>query len=411
MQKRRQVWICVLIVVSVFFAPSFLRAQDTVADVCMHSFERYAHSGPRDPDEALQLPVYPWEPVVEVSNHLPENYYLSHIELARYHDADTEIWISAVSVENTNWPIDAPYAPNVIKESQRIWVVYSTQTHQVKIISTEIQESPLIVYQLFVDNNGAVWGSIVPKDTSEAGSFPVLSVFNGDRQRFELAEEIVEIPINSYPMIAPSPDNNLLWILVNNDALYAFDPETQTVSQKVDLSGIEPDYITTSPDGTLYFSTSLGNPTAPGYASLEQVSLYQFFPETNELIQVILPHEWPVYRGLLADRAGRLWLGSIGFRDTDDVWHLMYPNSEQFFEYPLTISRTFPTLLFESSDGKLWYTNWWDGGIWYNGTAWYDPQTGEGCMFTNTTSSLLEDTEQQLWLVANGNLYKQKLIP
>ena len=40
------------------------------------------------------------------------------------------------------------------------------------------------------------------------------------------------------------------------------------------------------------------------------------------------------------------------------------------------------------------------------GTAWYDPETGEGCMFTNIHGTIIEDDEQVLWMLLDEKLYK-----
>jgi hypothetical protein len=43
------------------------------------------------------------------------------------------------------------------------------------------------------------------------------------------------------------------------------------------------------------------------------------------------------------------------------------------------------------------------------GTAWYDPEAGKGCLFTNLASYIVEDANKQLWMVADGKLYRYPL--
>jgi hypothetical protein len=76
---------------------------------------------------------------------------------------------------------------------------------------------------------------------------------------------------------------------------------------------------------------------------------------------------------------------------------------------PIQYNWASPSPILESSDGRIWFSNNWDGGIWYLGTAWYDPYTGEGCMFTNLPASLVEDSTQRIWMVAGGELYSVQL--
>jgi hypothetical protein len=48
-------------------------------------------------------------------------------------------------------------------------------------------------------------------------------------------------------------------------------------------------------------------------------------------------------------------------------------------------------------------------GDMFTGTAWYNPETGEGCMFTSFSARITEDDQQQLWMFAGGKLYRLPL--
>lgn len=392
MKIKKYKLFCFLLVIFILANSVWTQSQDVQNLNCIHSFNRFAYEGPRDPNEEVYLPQAPWEVVTDGLQTMKEKeYFILDVALTRDNDLSQEIWLKIAS------------------QSDRKWLVYTPQTHEAKFIPVEIQVANVAVHDVYVDNKGVIWGALAPSSSSKATTLPVLSVFNESQQQFELIDEMFNVPINSNTTIVQSYDKNVIWVVVGNDALYAFDTDTRTIQKKSGLLNINPIYATSAHDGSLYFSTRLGNPTVPGYSSLKQEKIYQFSPEANELIQVTIPDEWPIYRGLLSDSEGRLWLGSIGFRDTNGRWNLLYPNSERFFKYPLTLASTLPTLLFESSDGRLWYTNWWDGGIWYQGTAWYDPSTRSGCMITNLVGSILEDTDRNLWMAVNGSLYRYAL--
>ena len=64
----------------------------------------------------------------------------------------------------------------------------------------------------------------------------------------------------------------------------------------------------------------------------------------------------------------------------------------------------------ESYDGILWYNKSLDDVI-ISGMAWFNPNTREGCMFTNIVSNIIEDSDRQLWLAADGKLFKYQLMP
>ncbi len=389
MQKRDTALKFTILFIFFLVPPSVLSQSP---DACLHSFQRFAYEGPRDPDETLQAPLPPWKPVPEVMNtSIDTDVSILDVVFAHSHLDQPELWISGSSGD------------------QLLWMIYSPQTSKIKFVSREIDGTDLLVHNLYVDSQGTLWGSLLLEPTSHAKTVPVLSRFNESQRRFELIEDMLEVPSTQPGFDEASivqTSDGILWILVSNDGLYAFKPDTQTFRKRADLTGIDPLQATAAVDDTLYFSTSLGDPREQGYATLQQVRMYQFIPQTDELIQVELPQNWPSYSGLHFDHERRLWLGVVGFRDEDEKWNLIYPDPERFIRSPLILSRTMPTLVFESSDGRLWYTNWWDGGIWDHGTAWFDPKTGEGCMFTNMASSIVEDSEGHLWLVANSTLYK-----
>ena len=55
----------------------------------------------------------------------------------------------------------------------------------------------------------------------------------------------------------------------------------------------------------------------------------------------------------------------------------------------------------ESSNGLLWYVEYHDMERLGEGTAWYDPEAGKGCLFTNL-ASYLAFTPQNLCPIARG---------
>ena len=67
-----------------------------------------------------------------------------------------------------------------------------------------------------------------------------------------------------------------------------------------------------------------------------------------------------------------------------------------------------PEIMLESSNGVLWFDRFTDNSQ-VDGTAWYNPETGQGCMFTNLVSTIAEDANHTLWFVARERLYKLSL--
>lgn len=178
---------------------------------------------------------------------------------------------------------------------------------------------------------------------------------------------------------------------------YRYNPATETSERRVELSEYPVVFVALAPDGSIYFS----NPIGVSRGVVVEGMILQFIPETDEVTVVDFPDEpWPIFREMLFDRSGRLWLGSTGYRDLDGNWHLMIPNPEEAFEHAGEYWWVRPFLLTESSDGRLWYIRHVDGQG--DGTAWYDPEIGEGCMFTDYPSNIVEDSNHQLWIIGGG---------
>jgi hypothetical protein len=393
---------------------------------CQKSFNTFAYQGPLFPSRGTGriLPSAPWQIESAIPSHPFEEYseYYLHFNVAitRTINDHREIWIKG--------DLFGGFA------SKAIVIIYQVETQKWEFLSLDVGDSGLRVNQLFVDSNGQVWGRTTWTANSSypnGENFPLLSKFNDTTRRFEAAYNVLEIPLireaidgdSTYylfdhrtQIILDHADN--FWIFVPSDDLYQYDPITQTTEKRADFTGSGIGSIALASDGTIYFTKSSRREitTNREYFTLPDDILFQFIPDTGEVSSVDMPDEgWPYSSGILVDHTGRLWLGSTAFREPDGTWHSMHPHPEAFFDVVENGSYSyvwgFPYPILESSDGKIWYYRFLDTSGWVDGTAWYDPETGEGCMFTNFGTNIVEDSQQQLWLVADGKLYRYPLNP
>ena len=65
--------------------------------------------------------------------------------------------------------------------------------------------------------------------------------------------------------------------------------------------------------------------------------------------------------------------------------------------------------MFESSDGRLWFSKYLDAPHLGEGTGWLNPQINAGCLITTRPTTLVEDDDQQLWIAVEGVLYSSDL--
>lgn len=381
---------------------------------CIKSFQEFAYSRPDlYPQIEIVLPSAPWEIEAKVPLQKIENYQVagSQVAASRSIDGKREIWlIQTLSPTNES---NQQYTNN--------FLVYQTELQNWETILAEIEDSGLFVDDIFVTSDGSIWGKTVWDITHERTDLekaPVLSKFNENTRRFEFAKGVLEIPwtlfsYGSFPWPEIVVDNkDVFWIFSENDGIYRYDPISQRTDKQADLLGLDVTEIALSPDGSIYFKVySEKIYSQESFFRLLDDMLYQFIPETKEIVSLKIPEEpWLIFSGMLIGHDNKLWLGAIGYREPEDNWHLIHPNPENMFVGAGDIYQAPPFIILESSNGILWYRNFlYDERA--DGTAWYDPQTREGCMFTNIAANIIEDPKQQLWLVADGKLFKYQLAP
>ena len=370
---------------------------------CVQSFHDFAYGGPplwsqRQTEYALAG----WReesPIPSGPENVPVEYPVFAVALSRVFHGEQEIWLSGVG------------------EDGLVWLIYRPASQEWENIPRRIGNTALLSGDLFLTNDGSVWsrtqGYSVPPDTETA---PVLSVFNEDTRRFETANVPLEIslrqerdyfyaqPVSPWPIIVLD-EQDIFWIIINFDGIYRFDPALRTVKQVIDLPEYPINEAALSKDGIMYFS----KPNETSSSTLDLFSLvdgmiFQVDLASGIIETISLPNEvWPVFSGMLVDRDRRLWFGSTGYRDSDETWHLIHPNPEEFFEHAGDHTWSMPQLILESSDGRLWYTRYLDGSG--EGTAWYDPVSDDGCLIWGASANVIEDENQRLWMVADEKLY------
>lgn len=373
---------------------------------CMQSFDDFAYGGPEYwSQRQTEHTLSGWQKESTVPpgpSNMPVEYPTFSVELSRVFHDEQEIWVSGVGQEGA------------------VWLIYKPASQEWESIPRRIGNTVLYPGDLFLTDDGTVWSRTQWHTQSESVDIEtasVLGIFNEDTRRFETAGVPIEIPVSQeteyyygqavlpWPEIIIDERNNF-WIFVSFDGIYHYDPVTQAVERVVNLSNIPINEAALATDGSIYLSkpNEFTNTTRTLF-TLTQGMLLHFKPGSDNIETITIPDEaWPVFSGMHVDRNGRLWLGSIGYRDLNETWHLIHSNTEKFFDNAGDPSWATPRLILESSDGRLWYTRYSDGGG--EGTAWYDPEVNDGCLILGHSSTIIEDSKQQLWMVANGTLYR-----
>lgn len=350
---------------------------------CLDSFHNFAYLEAEDHNFRMS-PRFPWR--VEAA--------IPGVDESTYKNVD--VWAALARTKNGK---------------QQIWLqegsfffVYNVETQNWEKISARILKTNHRVSDLFLTSDGTIWGGIStwsPIPLPHLG--PVLSKFNEDTKQFEAAIGGLDIQISKKQDIVLD-GQDVFWLFIKSDGIYRYHPEKQTTERQTDLREIDGVSTALSLDGDIYFQDI--------YPREQSDFLFRFIPKTKEIVPIDVSIEPWAYTGsysggMLVDQKGRLWLGTVGYMDMDGDWHITHPDIENYLK---TIGNPFwfpPTLIFQSSNGLLWYTEYQDMGMTGNGTAWYNPDTGKGCQFTNlTTYNLIEDAKNQIWAVFDGKLYR-----
>jgi hypothetical protein len=306
-------------------------------------------------------------------------------------------------------------------QEEAIWLIFKPATQEWEAIPRRIGNTILYSGDLFLANDGTIWSRTQwYNEPTNIETVSVLSIFNEETRRFETADVPVEIsvtqetryyfaqPVSTWSVIILDA-KGVFWIFVSFVGIYRYDPATQTAEQVLDLPNTPINEAAIGPDGSFYLSKPNESiSTNRSLASLTQGMLLHFKPSTGQIETIKTPNEeWPTFLGMRVDQHGQLWLGAIGYRDVNEHWHLIHPNPEEFFDHAGDHTWVTPELILESSDGRLWYRRYMDGSG--EGVAWYDPELKTGCLIWGTSSTVIEDSKQQLWMIAYGKLYSYSL--
>lgn len=389
---------------------SYLPIATPANETCIGSFADFAFTIPdiNGAPQDIFFPQTPWEPVSVLP--VGVDIYNQQVKAIRMVDNHVEIWTQA----NT---------PGLTPDQYR-FLVYRTDSKTWQEVPAKIQNSSRYVNNLYVTNDGLVWGSHREDSSSSTIQLPPLSRFDDKTMQFEFVYNVSSIPdgqkqsnsdINSEVMWDQIliDSRGIFWFFVYKDAIYSYDPGTQKVESHATLANYEIiQQINTSIDGSIYFVSYEGR----DYNYLQDGQIYRFVPSTGEITTIQTPHEhWPAFERILLDQSNRLWLDIFGWRNPDGTWEVFHPQLASFIRENANRSlwRWFipPQVFFESSDGRIWFriNRSSDSKNVRSGIAWFNPKTKTGCWFTSEGANILEDENHSLWMMIDGQLYRHPL--
>lgn len=373
-------------------------------DRCIKTFESYAYVMPIF-DSDIKAPLHPWKKESQIPSTQNETWSgASQVAGARVYRNQNEIW-----VRSYDFVIFLP--PKF--DDHREFLIYKSEEMIWETVSAELEGKDIYVGELFVTSGNRVWGKNIWHYTHEAKQdeqVPILSVFNDKTKRFEYVPNILELPLE----IATSSGkdgiriildrDDIFWIFAKDSGVFSFDTKTlELTTHRIDFD-LDISDADLAHDGSIYLHHIVY------YPEPNDVVLYQYFPTSNQLRSIKLPEEWMDFSGMEVDSEGNLWIGALGYRDIHGNWNDINSRFARMIErmpdgFPVW---GLPGIFLISSDGLLWYMRYADTSPQFQGNAWYDPNTGEGCMFTNSPSKIIE-FDGYMWLISDGHLYNYSI--
>lgn len=345
-----------------------------------------------------QKPTSPWT----VHASLPNNKNVfRNIKFIRYPkqkpESNAEIWM------------DGHYSQDI--------AVYLLESDEWKFVSKKVVGTDISIRDVYLANNGTIWGSNDWSSTKTAeNQGALLSQYNENTRRFEPVSSAFNIPLPlkfpqdlAYVRIQVALDSNdVFWFAVDGDALYTFDTSSKIFKKVIDLPLMFTFSMVVTAAGDIYLGNndrSITDKMGP-YKHMDPGSLMRYSNKTGQLTEVVLPNElWP-HRGLeLYEADNQLWINSVGYLDIQtETWRPLYSDLSVYFSGGVIWGS--PHLILRDSYGIYWFRLNYDE--LNHGLAWYDPVSDTGCMFTDSVATIQEDLQSNLWMVDEGSLYMLK---
>ena len=352
----------------------------------------------------VYLPQKPWS---EISlSQIPvikEDEYIVKQDIAgfRVYNGKEEIWIKNIIANSSN--------SNIIR-----YIVYFPKTEQWQEVSGMVGKNiDLAASLLFIAEDGSIWAQNKwlngQKNTFLADTLPILSKYNEKTNTFDFInnrEGVLGSTLFNYVQndtIILLDKSEYIWMFIRNDGVYKYDITKKEIKKISDLDNSTITSATLTKNNEIYFILmSYASSQWPSW-NIFKIDLEKEKVRTLDLTNSVLTNSFQNPSNVYSDNNDRLWIGGLGWLESDRItWIRLHP-SPTFITNASESTQTYwqnPQIILQSSDGKHWFNS-------DNGITSLDLQNKKWCWVTTYRSNLIEDNEQNLWMIADGKLYRR----
>lgn len=316
-----------------------------------------------------------------------------------------ESWDEIVKLNHETYAYIELLFTRIIRDEEELVyriVNHSQRTEKVFTINTESGEISELFHikpknRFYIDNDGIVWVLISKTNPENYKDYHELLYFDEQAQKLVPVVDdegiLVSAPIADLDI---GPDNDI-WVVLSysyeNRQIYRFSPATGKAT-----AYMEPG---------IYSSIDVDN-----YNNLYILRYDGFIQRYDSESGQVSEYKIPSYGYALSGG-----MASFYFAEDDKVWlnDKMWFNNDMDFSDVYYVVRS--PIFIGPSPGLMAPYEWMeanlhaetpDGRYWFRsfvGAAWFEPESGEWCMFTTSDSNILKDSEGNLWMTYDNSLY------
>lgn len=349
-----------------------------------------------------------WLPIVPARKPIPEWWQpqLSSKELIGARQDDEKEYKEAGDIVQLNNDLWISFQTTVVR--------YDTASGNLKYYQgPELGTDTFLFEDLFISSDGTLWAGGTFISTEQ--NYIALSVFNPQTDTFEVVYDkdgylIRTAKSATYTLsyagfLAELPNQDL--VINIGSRVLTYDPSSNT-AQKIPVQ-YEVATIAVSEDGKILFSVR----------DLDDWHIRTVNPETHQVTDygsaVAFTDDLMSYENrlktLFVDSKGQVWVSYLNRLDPDPDKGFIWKNLDRspllidFYDPDYKYVWSSVSNMYEFSDGNIWF----DTGM---GIIKQDTSTDDWCWSSPLAEGgIAEDHNGNLWIVADGQIYKTSILP